>query len=226
MNYKVGDKVRVISEDHKNIDQLTPSMKHLCGQIVTIEIVSEYKDYYTLAEDPMKFHWDDSMFEGNFIAKDYEEFVIKKYDSTISVKSTLGGKDQYFSLYNCSNKNMSTKEMLEDIINKIYFEPYIKDSLGNKYILGKKTDFTLAFNEPLYVGDIVEVYNTSDKKISGTYFVLEDEIFRCRKFDCSPSKFSDCKYGICSSYQFRKIKSYKELENKECFCGGDFQVFK
>lgn len=67
MKYQVGDKV-IIKKGLKNGQYygnqfMVRSMVDLCGEEVEIDIVSESKNCYRLAELP-KCNWTDEMFEG------------------------------------------------------------------------------------------------------------------------------------------------------------------
>ena len=90
VTYKIGDRVRIKSLDWYNNNKktfgdfklkdtyFTSSMKHYCGEIMTIEninyIHNEY--YYVMLEDGGQYYWIDEMIEGLV----EEEILIEKVD--------------------------------------------------------------------------------------------------------------------------------------------------
>ena len=106
--------------------------------------------------------------------------------------------------YTCSKVIWERKE----------FKPYLLSTFNNKNygLIGKETNLTAIFGEKLYVGDVVEVYDTASsighKSIE---LVCEDESGGfVMGIACSSRGMKD---GIARDWQVRKVKSYKELTN-------------
>ena len=77
--------------------------------------------------------------------------------------------------------------------------------------IGEETNMTAFFGEPLYVGDIVEVYNTVSK-FHTTGFILNPTGKESFVQGLGGCFFKD---GTSDGWQIRKFKSYQELKNGE-----------
>ena len=119
--------------------------------------------------------------------------------------------------FKCTGAN-TIKKIYEDytcsklLWKREEFKPYLDKNGQNYGLIGKKTNLTAIFGEKLYVGDVVEVYDTASsighKSIE---LVCEDESGGfVMGIACSSRGMKD---GIARDWQVRKVKSYKELTN-------------
>ena len=93
--YKIGQKVRVKSLDwyHHNKDgfgsvcvgdkkpKLTYAMSKYCGQVLTVDDLSEYEGEYYMVEDDGVYVWSDEMFEGVVDDSQYHPDMSGRYHS-------------------------------------------------------------------------------------------------------------------------------------------------
>lgn len=93
------------------------------------------------------------------------------------------------------------------------FKPYLKsDWSGSHYgNIGEETPFTDVFEEKLYVGDVVELYNAETKRPWGERVV----IYTLGKYGVMGVHMRDFKNGISDHWRIRKVKSYKDLKHNE-----------
>ena len=99
------------------------------------------------------------------------------------------------------------------------FKPYLTKDHQNRGLIGEETNLTALFGETLFVGDVVEVFEEWSKKKTERYIVKSAEGFHV---DCLEMSTINLKNGVCkdalvygSTYQVRKIKSYRELQHYE-----------
>ena len=75
--FKVGDRVRVISEIDSHFHTVNrhfnQSMRQYCGKVVTITRISNIKEYYDIGEDYGRWCWNELCFE----KKKINEYSIK-----------------------------------------------------------------------------------------------------------------------------------------------------
>lgn len=85
-------------------------------------------------------------------------------------------------------------------------------------IIGTGTGLTALFGEKLYVGDVVECYDTEDR-LKFKAYVCEDE--EDNEYYVMGLRFDthNLKNGIADTWQIRKVKSHKELTHKEEYDG-------
>ena len=93
--YKIGDNVRVKSigwyNDNKDYyggvaigdkkPKFTYDMSKYCGQVLTVDDLSEYEGEYYMIEDDGKYVWADEMFEG--LADEYPDSKLNNIDNYI-----------------------------------------------------------------------------------------------------------------------------------------------
>ena len=95
------------------------------------------------------------------------------------------------------------------------FKPYLRDKDGNSYgVIGTSSNITALFGEPLFLGDMVEVYNVTSKRKNKAFVVYSNYnsligIMGIHIYSV------DMKNGIADTWQVRKIKSYKDLVHGE-----------
>ena len=103
MKYRAGDKVRIKSLDWYNENKVgglvgffTPSMKKLCGKVVTLD--SAYNGKYTAIEKEAKgYYLDDSMIEG--LAE--EKKAMEEYESHKERQKRLYKGDKWSTEFEC-----------------------------------------------------------------------------------------------------------------------------
>lgn len=107
----------------------------------------------------------------------------------------------------------------ESIPEKELFKPYLTKEHLNRGLIGEETNLTALFGETLFVGDVVEVFEEWSKNKTERYIVKSTEGFHV---DCLEISTINLKNGVCkdkivhhSTYQVRKIKSYRELQHNE-----------
>ena len=135
----------------------------------------------------------------------YDNKVVAKYGNKVGV-AKCNPEDEF-------NFEIGAKLAFDRLF---YREDYVK-VINNLGYIGKETDITAPFNEKLYVGDVVEIFNIYTNKNCGMCFVCEDE----DDFFVMGLKSDKFKNGISilNNWQIRKVKSYKDLKDGDVFGG-------
>ena len=217
MKYKIGDKVKVKENlvvdkeygDNAFIEEMEKdkfiTIKKYCG------------NQYKVEEN--EFTYTDEMLDG--LATDYPEIYITTDGKTTTAIKTLNGKVVKTSTAKCCpedefNFDKGAKLALERLNTeepeKPKFVPHIEYLTGDRCgDIGEKTEQTAIFGENLYVGDVVELYVAASNEIYGNRIVAKgkDKSFIMGVKGCN------FKNGISDDWRIRKVKSFKDLKDRE-----------
>lgn len=96
------------------------------------------------------------------------------------------------------------------------FKPHLAkkrngEKLGN---IGEETPLTATRKQKLYVGDVVEVYDTETKQTFPLTQVCKDKD-GCWVMGLKDLTLNTLKNGKADEYRVKKVKSYKELQHGE-----------
>ena len=95
------------------------------------------------------------------------------------------------------------------------FKPYLRGKYGSSYgVIGTSSNITALFGEPLFLGDMVEIYNVTSKR-KNKVFVVCTNYNNLIGIMGIHGRSVDMKNGIADTWQVRKIKSYKDLVHGE-----------
>lgn len=232
-NFKVGDRVRIrqwedmAKELNKDSEAclktittyFVEQMKHLCGRsakIKEIKLNGEVKLHkWSDNSGDTKWAFDIDMIE----PIEPEQIIITRYGQKVVAK--LGKK---VGIAKCSPEdkfdfNVGAKLAFERLMGaeklnaKEEFKPYLKPDWSDSHYgnIGEETNQTDVFEEKLYVGDVVELYNAKTKRSWGERVV----IYSSEKYGVMGVHMRNFKNGISDHWRIKKVKSYKDLTHNE-----------
>ena len=186
-----------------------------------IEADGDYRMYEAVGEhNGNGWYWDDQMIVG--LAQD-EIHITRKGNEVIAVHKQ--GNKVKKTVAKCSPEDefdfmtgakLALKRLTE--ADKPKFVPHLESHVGcNWGDIGAETTQPAIFGEKLFVGDVVELYNTASECDYGRRFVASDKD--------TPNGFimgvggRKFKNGIDEEWQIRKVKSFKDLEHGEVIEG-------
>lgn len=114
--------------------------------------------------------------------------------------------------YELFDKEESETE--EEQETKEEFKPHLVSNRGKKLgNIGEETPLTALENEPLFVGDVVEVYDTETKQTLPLTQVCKNEMgYWVMALQLATLGL---KNGKVDEWRIKKVKSYKELQHGE-----------
>lgn len=97
------------------------------------------------------------------------------------------------------------------------FKPYLKANSKHYGYIGEETNLTAMFGEKLYVGDVVEIFDTDDNTNHGNRMVAKEKDENLYFVMGLYGRMF--KNGISGPWQIKKVKSYKDLKHDETLGG-------
>lgn len=242
--YKPGDKVKIIDKWVPGcFENSSGYMDEWLGKVMTIEDTF-YNGDYKMKEDNGKWYWDNTCIEGKVIETSTVKEVKRaaKVGEYIKIVNPIFSGEYYkkgdilkvLTSYENTNvfkehvfvegieRNILTEEyvVLENYKPEPQKEPFkphlvLKHSGKHYSYIGEETDLTAPFNEKLYVGDVVELFDTDTNRNHGNHMIVKSENLAF-VMGVATKKF---KNGIARGWQIRKVKSYKDLKHNEVVDG-------
>lgn len=191
MKYKVGDKVRIVS-DMPNVDNFNPIMAKWLGKTVTIRDV--IYNAYSIEEDiadrpPIGWCWQEGWISG--LAKPEREYTVElRFDGAITTATLKrGGRDVKTAEARCNPKDTYSRAegarvAVERLFEKKRKEEKPKESkpkIGDKFVIVGDTGYHC-----FHLGEIVTLINISSP--DSRYMNPSGTIQRVHDFGVKPYK--------------------------------------